>query len=112
MNHPKVWSNPAGTPSPKQGYSLAATGQRLSDTQAAILGSGEFPGYGLFDLSFHYGLPIWLSLNPWVKAELYNVFSNDTAIRWDTSVVPDVDGPVDELGLRDQLRGGRFGQST
>ena len=113
-----------------QVYSLAATGQGLSDTQAAILssagyssgpdprtlffadgrGSGEFPGYGLFDLSLQYGLPIWRSLQPWVKAELYNVLGNDSAIRWDTSVVPG-NGPVDEdaltAGSSDQLRGGR-----
>ena len=116
-----------------QAYSIAATGQGLTDIQAAILssvgyaagpdprtlffsdgrGSGEFKGYGLFDMSFQYSITVWRSLNPWIKAELYNVFNNGTAIRWDTSVIPDPDGPVDELGLpTSYLQGQSFGQTT
>ena len=114
-------------------YSLAATRQGLSATQAEILsslgyasgpdprtlyfsdgrGSGSFNGYGLFDLSVHYSIPIWRSLNPWIKAEVYNLLKNETAIRFDTSVLPDPDSPLDELGLpTGYIEGPSFGQPT
>ena len=114
-------------------YSLAATRQGLSATQASMLsslgyasapdprtlyfsdgrGSGTFKGYGLFDLSLQYSIPIWQSLNPWIKAEVYNLMNNDTAIQWDTSVVPDPSSPLDELGLpTGYLEGSSFGEPT
>ena len=66
-------------------------------------GSGTFKGYGLFDLSFRYSIPIWQSLNPWVKAEVYNLMNNDTAIRWDTSVVPDPDRSARRAWIADRV---------
>ncbi len=123
-----IWRYDSG-----QVYSIAATRQGLSATQAATLsslgyasapdprtlyfsdgrGSGTFKGYGLLDLSLQYSIPIWQSLNPWVKAEVYNLMNNDTAIRWDTSVVPDPNSPLDELGLATgYLEGPSFGEPT
>lgn len=69
-------------------------------------GSGTFDGYGLFDLSLQYSIPVWQSLNPWIKAEVYNLMHKDTPVRWDTSVVPDPDSPLDELGLPTQYLAG------
>ncbi len=114
-------------------YSNQSNGTRPTATQAAILddlrydsapsrrtlydsdgrGSGSFAGYGLFDLSVNYNVPVWKSLSPWFKAEIFNLFGNDKLISWDTTVVPDTDGPVDELGIPTNFtRGGRFGEAT
>ena len=114
-------------------FSLRAANQRPSATQQAIIqtlgypsgpsprdlyfspgrGSEQFKGYGLFDLSFQYGIPVWQSLKPWIRAEIYNVLNNDGVIRWNTTITPDTDGPVDELGLPTRyIEGPRFGQAT
>ena len=114
-------------------YSIMATGQRPTATQSALLsslgyeggpdrrtlyfsegrGSEEFKGYGLLDLSFQYRIPVWRSLSPWLKAEIYNVLNNDTAILGDTSVVPDPNSPLDELGLpTGYIEGPNFGKPT
>ena len=116
-----------------QVYSLRATNQPTTDTQQSILdslgyasgpssrtlyfsdgrGSETFPGYGLFDLSVQYSIPVWQSLKPWIKAEVYNVFNNTSQIGWDTTVIPDPTSPVDELGLpTGYLEGPTFGQAT
>jgi len=76
-------------------------------------GSESFKGYGLFDLSINYDIPIWGSLRPWIKAEIYNLFSNDKQISFNTSVRPDTSGPVDELGIPTTfVEGARFGEAT
>ena len=76
-------------------------------------GSETFEGYGLFDLSFRYSVPVWRSIKPWIEAEIFNVFNNDTRISWNTSVTPDPNGPVDNLGLPTALvEGPRFGDAT
>ena len=36
-------------------------------------GSEEFEGYGLFDLSVTYQIPVWRTVRPWVKVEVLNV---------------------------------------
>ena len=70
-------------------------------------------GHGLLDLSFQCRIPVWGALNPWLKAEVYNVLNNDTAISWNTTVRPDVSGPVDELGLpTTYVEGPQFGEPT
>ena len=123
-----IWRYDSG-----QVYSLTATRQGLSEIQAALLsslgyasgpdprtlyfsagrGSEQFDGYGLFDLSLHYSIPVWQSLRPWVKAEIFNLFNNDQQIFWDTAVTPDPNSPLDELGLpTGYVEGPRFGQAT
>ena len=114
-------------------YSIAANGQGLSDTQSGIInslgyagspdsrtlffetgrGSETFDGYGLFDLSVQYSIPVWESLRPWFKAEVYNVFNNSKQIFGNVSVVPDPDSPLDDLGLpTGYIEGPRFGEAT
>jgi len=72
-------------------YSLAARNQGLTSTQRAILmaagypdtpgptsvffgdrGSEEFAGYGLLDMSFNYDVPVFRTLRPYVKLDVYN----------------------------------------
>ena len=112
-------------------YSLRSTGVRTNATQGQILndlgyasgpssrtiyydqgrGSENFEGYGLFDISIQYQIPVWQSLRPWFKAEVYNVFNNDKLIFWNTSVRPDTTGPTDALGIPTTFaEGSRFGE--
>ena len=58
-------------------------------------------------------LPIWREARPWLKAEVYNVLNNDTLLTWDTTIDPNYDGPVDELGIpTSYTEGPRFGEAT
>ena len=76
-------------------------------------GSESFNGYGLFDLSLNYNIPIWESLRPWLKAEIYNLFNNDKQLFFNTSVTPDTSGPLDEFGIPTTfVEGPRFGEAT
>ena len=115
-----------------QTYSLVAGGVPLTGQQETILndlgyanvptgqslyfdarGTEDFKGYGLFDVSVQYQIPIWRTAEPFFKFELLNVFNNDTLIGWDTRVEPDYDGPVDDLGLPlNYIEGPRFGEGT
>ena len=113
-------------------YSLASSGVNLTPQQDALLaqhgyasdpisqtlyygerGTENQRGYGLLDLSVQYQIPVWQTAEPYVKFELYNVFNNDMLIGWNTTVDPDYDGPVDDLGLPlNYIEGPRFGDGT
>jgi outer membrane receptor protein involved in Fe transport len=98
-------------------YSLSTAGVALTPVQRALnpgytlsgitgqtifyggRGTEEYEGYGLVDFAATYQIPIWRSLRPWVKAEVYNVLNNDKLIGWTTTVTPDPNSPRDELGL-------------
>lgn len=76
-------------------------------------GSESFDGYDLLDVSLNYGMPVWSSVEPWLKVEFFNVLNNDRLVGWNTAVVPDADSPVDELGLpTGYLEGPSYGQGT
>ena len=49
-------------------------------------GSETFPGYGLFDTSINYNIPVFRTLRPWVKFDVYNLFNNQKLIGWNTAV--------------------------
>jgi hypothetical protein len=103
-------------------YSLAATGQSLTDIQDAVLkafgyasepssqtiffgdrGTGRFEGSHQFDLSLSYGIPVFKTLRPWLKAEIVNLFNEQTLgagiSGFRTTVQPDFNGQLDSLGL-------------
>jgi hypothetical protein len=103
-------------------YSLAATGQALSAVQNAILeangyasapssqtiyfddrGSQFFKGSSQADLSLGYGIPVFKTLRPWLKADILNVFNNQIlgagTAGFRTTVQPDRTSPLDSLGL-------------
>jgi hypothetical protein len=76
-------------------------------------GSESFNGYALFDLGVQYNVPVWRTVRPFVKLDLLNVFNNQKQIGSNTTVLPDYDGPVDELGLPlNFIRHSRFGQPS
>ena len=63
-------------------------------------GSENFEGYGLRRSRRHATrVPIWQTVRPWIKFELYNVFDNNKLISWDTTVTPDPTSPLDANGL-------------
>ena len=114
-------------------FDLAATGVPTNATQQQVLnslgyangpssgtvyfdagrGSGQHTGYGLLDLSFKYSIPVWQSLGPWFKAEIYNVLNNATQIGANTSISVDPNSPLDEFGIpTGYLEGSRFGEAT
>ena len=113
-----------------QTFSLAAAGQPLSAVQLARnpgyaraagatqqlffggRGTEEFEGYGVVDLALSYQIPVWRTLRPWVKFEMFNVLNNDKLIGWTTTVTPDPASPLDEHGLRTGfVRSATFGQA-
>ncbi len=76
-------------------------------------GSGSFEGYGLVDFGVTYSIPVWNSARPYFKFEVLNAFNNQKLITWDTTVVPDQNGPVDSLGLPTNfVEGDNFGEAT
>jgi hypothetical protein len=99
-------------------YSLVALPVPLSPVQAAAhpgyarlpnggaqalyfgeRGSGTFAGYALVDLAATYQVPIWRTLRPWLKFEMFNVLHNQKLTSWDTKVTVDPASPQDALGL-------------
>jgi outer membrane receptor protein involved in Fe transport len=113
-----------------QVYSLRADGLDITDEQLAILDAADYPdaptsqsifygargseffkGYGLFDASFNYNVPVFRTLRPWVKVDVYNLFNNLKQIGWDTTIEPDPNSPVDNLGLHTgYVKGENFGE--
>jgi cell division protease FtsH len=118
-------------------YSLRALGQPLTDAQCAIvtcdpsapglypdapssqnifygaLGSQSFLGYGVLDFDVNYNVPVFRSLRPWVKFDVYNLLNNQKLISWNTTVNPDPNSPTDALGLSTgYIQGSRYGKAT
>jgi hypothetical protein len=114
-------------------YSLRADGVRPNATQLYIIadagyvdtpgrrdiyfsqgrGSETFDGYGLLDVSVNYSIPVWDSLSPWIKFDLFNALNNDKQIYGNTTVSLDPDSPVDEFGIpTGYIEGSRFGEAT
>lgn len=76
-------------------------------------GAGEFASSSLFDLSLTYALPIFRSVEPWVKFDVFNALNDDTQLTWNTAVTADPNSPLDEDGLRTGFRqGAAFGRPT
>jgi outer membrane receptor protein involved in Fe transport len=110
-------------------YSLVASGVPLTDIQRSLIaayvdepdpqdlyfgarGSELFKGYGVFDVSLNYNIPVFRTLRPWVKFDIYNAFNNQKLIAWNTTVMPDEAGPRDALGLPTGfVQGERFGKA-
>ena len=116
-------------------FSLAARNQPLTSTQIALIsaagypdrpstsgnmvffngerGSETFPGYGLFDTSINYNIPVFSTLRPWVKFDVYNLFNNQKLIGWNTAVTQTAASAKDGLGLATGYTPGpTFGTAT
>jgi hypothetical protein len=113
-----------------EAYAHRSTNAPLSATQRALVGdypdppAGQtlffgdravhaFEGYRVLDMSIRYSLPVSEALRPWLKLDFFNLFNNVTPVRWNQSVAPDPEGPVDALGrsLRERV-GPTYGRTT
>jgi Carboxypeptidase regulatory-like domain/TonB-dependent Receptor Plug Domain len=88
-----------------------------ANTTASIFfgdrGTGQFAGYGLLDFAATYSIPVWQTLRPWLKLEMYNVLNNQKLIAWDTTVTADPNSPKDANGLpTGYIQGPNFGTAT
>lgn len=76
-------------------------------------GSESFKGYGMLDMSFRYGVPVWKSVQPWIQANVFNVLNNRKQIAWNTTVTPDPASPRDSNGQPTGfIKGSLYGQAT
>lgn len=114
-------------------YSLAVRNLAPSATQRAIVAAAGYPdlpgpanvffasergaevfkGYGLFDWSTTYDVPVFRDLRPWVKFEVFNLFNNQKPIAWNTTITPNAATAVDALGIRTGFtQSTNFGRAT
>ncbi|MBA3886241.1 MAG: TonB-dependent receptor [Acidobacteria bacterium] len=76
-------------------------------------GSEEFEPSSLFDVSVTYQIPVFRTLRPWVKFDLFNVFNDQSLVGFNTALTANNAGPVDADGLPlDFNRGANFGTAT
>ena len=76
-------------------------------------GSETFDGYGLLDITVNYSIPVWESLSPWIKFDMFNVFNNDKQVNGNVAVAVDPNSPVDALGIPTGfVEGPNFGEPT
>lgn len=78
-------------------------------------GAGEFNSTSIFDVSLSYSLPVWRSVEPWIKLDVTNVFNDDTLVTYNTGIVANrgAGDPVDQFGLPTTFTPGpSFGQAT
>lgn len=76
-------------------------------------GSEFFASAHLMDLGINYEIPVYSTLKPYVKFDLFNVFNNKKLIQWNTTIRPDPASALDSFGLATgYIRGASFGQAT
>jgi hypothetical protein len=111
-------------------YSLVANGVPLTAAQRAAnpgyatpptsqtvyfgeRGAEEFDDAQMFDVAFTYGVPVFRQLRPWIKAEVFNLFNDQSLVNHNTVVTPKVGGAVDANGLPTEYTpGAAFGRAT
>jgi outer membrane receptor protein involved in Fe transport len=76
-------------------------------------GTEDFKGYGLFDTSVTYNIPVFRTVAPWLKFDVYNLFNNQKLIAWNNTISGVAAGPVDALGIPTTFtQGAAFGTAT
>jgi Carboxypeptidase regulatory-like domain len=76
-------------------------------------GAGEFKGYGVLDFSATYNVPVWRTVRPWVKMDIFNVANNGKQIAWNTTITADANSPRDANGLpTGYIQSPLFGQAS
>lgn len=59
-----------------------------------------------------YRIPVWRTLEPWIKVELFNLTNADTLQTFNTAIAPNRAGPRDAYGLPTQFsRSSAFGSA-
>ena len=60
----------------------------------------------------NYSIPVWDTLSPWIKFDLFNAFNNDKQIASNVAVALDPNSPVDALGIpTGYTEGPNFGEA-
>jgi hypothetical protein len=62
-------------------------------------GAGEFDDFYTFDLALNYSVPVWRTVEPFVRFDVRNILNYDDPITWNTTVRADNAGPRDSNGL-------------
>jgi hypothetical protein len=88
----------------QQQAAIAAAGYVDSLTTSAndIKFNGQTIDFGsslTFDLSVNYQLPIFKDFKAWIKADMINIFDDDSQISGEDDVVADFSGPLNSLGI-------------
>jgi hypothetical protein len=66
-------------------------------------GTQTFDDLKAFDFVSIYQIPVWRSVEPWIKLQVRNVFNSTPKLTWDTFVAADFSGPVDANGIPTQF---------
>lgn len=78
-------------------------GYKATPTQTIFYGERGAGTFGeatsLFDVSLSYGLPVFRSIEPWIKFDVRNALNDQSQTFGTTSVTAVTAGPLDELGL-------------
>jgi hypothetical protein len=61
-------------------------------------GGEEFRSFDTVDFAARYNIPLWNRLDLWLKGEIFNLDNERKQIAWNTTIVPDANGPRDNLG--------------
>lgn len=94
------------------GYALPPTTQTIYFGDRGI---GEFNSTSLFDVALTYRIPVWKTLEPWVKFSVFNVLNDDTLATFNTGITANTaaGAPRDADGLPLEFtRGPNFGRAT
>jgi len=76
-------------------------------------GSEQFKGFGAADLSAQYNVPVFKSLRPWVKFDLFNAFNNQKLIAWSTTITGVRTAALDQFGIPTTFtQAANFGTAT
>ena len=49
-------------------------------------GARRTSGYGVLDVSINYNVPVFTSVRPWIKVDVFNALNNQKQIAWSTSI--------------------------
>jgi hypothetical protein len=117
FNSPQTFSfQAAGVPiTPQQaarnpGYARPPTAQTLFFGERGV---GEYEGSHQFDVAFTYQVPVFRTLRPWLKFEVYNMLNDQSLVTFNTAVTANNAGARDENGLPTEFtRGSNFGRAT
>jgi hypothetical protein len=76
-------------------------------------GSESYESSHLFDFAMTYQVPVFQTLRPWVKFEIYNLFNDQSLVTYNTAITADNNSPRDADGLpTGYIRGANFGRAT
>ena len=75
-------------------------------------GSQTFDSLNAFDFVSIYRVPVWRSVEPWIKLQVRNLLNSTPKLNWDTEVIADFAGPVDANGMPTEfIRSPTYGEA-